>query len=257
MQSTKNTVLILLSIFLFAIAGVFIYLSIQEKAARDQQSSQKSFSENETEPGKNLPKDEEMESQIKTYQELKSESKDTFQAGWEAAEKRLAALGFTPSSEEEITSVSGEIISTGNNQVKINTDSVSPLADKTRLERTAKITDETSIYKLTENPEAFNEENFEENQNPPEPFNRSEASLQDLKEGRYITVLANEDIREKTQLTAAEIEFEVFEEKPANKENAMEESSTDQVPAPEEENSNQEQGEQIQQEEIDEAVNQE
>jgi hypothetical protein len=125
------------------------------------------------------------------------------------------------------------------------------------MERTIKINNETKIYKLTENPEAFNEENFGEGQEEPEFFNRSEASLQDLKENQFINVITNEDIRGETRLTATEIEFEVFEEESANEENAIEEINQRQAPASEEENPNQEQGEQIQQEEVNETVNQE
>ena len=163
------------------------------------------------------------------YYKLDSNN-NTYQAGWDAAKQRLEESGFVPMIEDmEITSVSGEVEQIQDNKISLSIYVLEPLADPSLDSRIIEVDENTKIYQLIEkNQEQLQKEMDEFNQKmqeqtnnpeitsepimPPELFNRQEISFNNLQIGQQITVLAQEDIKDKKEFKAVEINIQFMPE---------------------------------------------
>ena len=83
-------------------------------------------------------------------------SANTFQAGWEAAKKRLADSGFAaPMANLEINNVSGQVTAIQDNAITLKIRPMEPLADPSLDERIVKIDNQTKIYVLEQKDQAL------------------------------------------------------------------------------------------------------
>ncbi len=156
---------------------------------------------------------------------------NTFQAGWEAAKKRLSDSGFgTPMANLEIKNLTGQVTAVKGNAITLKIRPLEPLADPSLDERTVIVDSNTKIYVLAQKDQAeyqkemedFNKKMQEQLKNPPKPgqapaspagaimppelFVKKSASLSDIKVGATISVVAvDKDIKNVKQFTAAEI----------------------------------------------------
>lgn len=161
-------------------------------------------------------------------------SANTFQAGWEAAKKRLADSGFAaPMANLEINNVSGQVTAIQDNAITLKIRPLEPLADPSLDERIVKVDANTKIYTLEQKDQAqyqkemedFNKKMQEQLKNPPKPgqapippvgdvgppefFVKKEASISDIKVGMNINVIAaDKDIKNAKQFSAAEINLQ-------------------------------------------------
>ncbi|PIR12747.1 hypothetical protein COV49_04420 [Candidatus Falkowbacteria bacterium CG11_big_fil_rev_8_21_14_0_20_39_10] len=158
---------------------------------------------------------------------------DNFQAGWEAAKKRLADSGFVAMGNFAINNVNGQVIAVQGKAVTLKIRPLEPLADADLDERIVNVDDNTKIYILSQKDQAqyqsemdeFNQKIREQTNNPSEPgqasvsstrpimspefFVKKEASLADIKSGAMINVVAaDKDIRNTKQFSAAKIEIQ-------------------------------------------------
>ncbi|MCF7835728.1 MAG: hypothetical protein K9M15_01260 [Candidatus Marinimicrobia bacterium] len=159
---------------------------------------------------------------------------NTFEKGWEAAEKRLAETGFAPMNIEglESKSVFGDVQEIKNDSIYVKIIPMSPLSDPELDIRIVKIGD-TKIYQLTEKDfEQFDKEMQEFNKkleaqqeklldNPdasfepidvPESFNKQEVGLDYIEVGQQVSVVAGEDITDKKEFVAKEIMIQFVSE---------------------------------------------
>jgi hypothetical protein len=146
---------------------------------------------------------------------------DSFQAGWDAAQKRLEESGAVPRLEGvQIKTVSGTIQKIENNSIAIKVSNILGALSKPELDnRIVQINNETKIYKLIpkdssqfqKETEDFNNKLKESKDGSmgdtrvPIPFNEEEIKLTDLKEGQTITIDSSDDIKEKQQFIATKI----------------------------------------------------
>ncbi len=148
---------------------------------------------------------------------------NTFQAGWEAAQKRLAETGFAPAMVGiEIKTLSGEVKEIKGNKINLKIRPLEPLAEPGLDIRTIIVDNSTKIYKLdAKDPNEFQKEMAEYNKKMqeqmkkpavaaqplmmPEPFVKKEAKLSDLKAGQQITVSTDKDIKNVQEFKAVEI----------------------------------------------------
>ena len=161
-------------------------------------------------------------------------SANTFQAGWEAAKKRLADSGFAaPMANLEINNVSGQVTAIQDNAITLKIRPLEPLADPSLDERIVKVDANTKIYTLEQKDQAeyqkemadFDKKMQEQLKNPLEPgqapaaaagaimppefFVKKEASISDIKVGMNINVIAaDKDIKNTKQFSAAEINLQ-------------------------------------------------
>jgi len=159
---------------------------------------------------------------------------NTFQAGWEAAKKRLADSGFAaPMANLEINNVSGQVTAIQDNAITLKIRPLEPLADPSLDERIVKVDANTKIYTLEQKDQAqyqsemaeFNKKMQEQLKTPPQPgqapispadaimppefFIKKEASISDIKIGITVNVVAaDKDIKNAKQFTAAEISLQ-------------------------------------------------
>jgi len=150
--------------------------------------------------------------------------KNTFQAGWNAAKQRLIESGFMPMVDENmgIKQISGEVKGISKNKINLKIHPLEPLSDPSLDVRIIEINNNTKIYQLEEKDideyqkemEEFNKTMEEQMENPesvqeqiipPEPFDRKQASLADIKIGMQISVEAEEDIKNIKEFKAAVI----------------------------------------------------
>lgn len=151
---------------------------------------------------------------------------DTYQAGWEAAKKRLTETGFIPPVVKHKT-LYGQIKEIGDNQVVIKVRSLEPLADSNLDERIVKIDANTKFYFLEMKHEEEREvimekmqKTIQEMKNPTSTdqnqtlnisapdsfFNKIAAGFSDMKVGNRLNVVAvDDDVRETKSFIASEI----------------------------------------------------
>lgn len=157
---------------------------------------------------------------------------DNFQAGWEAAKKRLVELGFYPLSDGAITTITGQVVEIGANKITIKIIPFEPLGDPNLDSRVAEVDASTKIYLSSPKDQAEYErelieynklierqmktENEEAEVNPPEYLIKNEIGIKDIKNGQEITIVSREkDIRNKKQFMASEITAQFIEEETA------------------------------------------
>ena len=151
-------------------------------------------------------------------------SNNTFQAGWEAAKKRLTESGFMPPIIKE-KSLYGEVKEIKDGEVVIKVRPLEPLASSDLDERIVKIDANTKIYFLEMKEEAEREKllkevskTIQETKNPTTPgessvistppsfFNKNAATFADIKVGAKINVVAvDDDVRSVKSFIAAEV----------------------------------------------------
>ena len=160
---------------------------------------------------------------LKNNQEINNNQKDTFQAGWDAAKKRLVETGFAPeiNNEIEVKMVTGEIMGIKDNKINLKINPLTPLADADLDDRIVLINKNSLIYKLVEKNQQKQEEEMKEfeekimkNKNlnqefespmPPEFFNKEKIKISDIEIGQRVSVMAQKDIKEVKEFTAEEI----------------------------------------------------
>jgi len=159
---------------------------------------------------------------------------NTYQAGWEAAKKRLADSGFAaPMANFEIKNVSGQVAAIKGNVITLKIRPLEPLADPSLDERIINVDANTKIYIQEQKDQAeyqaemaeFNKKMQEQLKTqlkpgqapaapasaimPPEFFIKKQISLKDIKAGDNINVIAaDKDIKNTKQFRAAEISLQ-------------------------------------------------
>jgi hypothetical protein len=150
-----------------------------------------------------------------------SGQQDSFQAGWDAAQKRLEESGAVPKLKGvEVKTVSGTIQKIENDTLTVKVSNVLGALSKPELDnRIVQINNETKIYKLIPKDNTEFQKETEEFNNKlkeikdgsagdmqiPIPFKEEEIKLADLKVGQTITINSNEDLKEKQQFVATKI----------------------------------------------------
>lgn len=149
---------------------------------------------------------------------------NTFQAGWDAAEKRLAETGFAPMmgiEEVEIKSVNGMVQKIEGDKISLKIQPLSPLADPNLDIRTIDISS-AKIYQLAQKDqeqyrketEEFNKKMQEQINNPeetterilpPEFFDKEEVDFSKIQINQQIIVIAEKDIKEVKEFKASEV----------------------------------------------------
>jgi hypothetical protein len=153
---------------------------------------------------------------------------DTFQAGWDAAKKRLSESEFGmlgAPGNAEIKTVSGKVEKVSGNTATIKITPLEILADPNLDTRAIEIRNDTKIYQFVKRDQvqyqkeldAFNKqmnefinpktppERIGEPIAPPEMFEKKEAKLSDIQAGQQITVVAGENIKDSKTIKAVEI----------------------------------------------------
>ena len=149
---------------------------------------------------------------------------NTFEAGWAAAEKRIAETSayfqLDQGSQDKITQISGAIEEIDNNNLIIKTNPLSPLSDPSLNIRDVLTNGNTLYNKIIFKDEIEYQKEIDEYYKkyseyknradlPDEPLPSetkvAEANFNDLEIGQRITVNANEDIKEKKNFTAKSI----------------------------------------------------
>lgn len=147
---------------------------------------------------------------------------NTFEAGWEAAKKKVEETPYIPVavSQGEIKSIKGRIITVGEQQITIEARLFNPLDDEKLKTRTVGI-DESSeiIIREEKDREAIRKEQEEYNKKMedyksgkissmpsiPEISIERVSSIEDLKEGQTVTIESEENIREAVEFTASKV----------------------------------------------------
>ena len=161
---------------------------------------------------------------IKSKSSVPGNQANTYQAGWDAAKKQLEkkGIGVLPGGME-IKNLSGTVDKISGNIITIkNVSSVDPLSDSSLDTRTVQISSNTKFYQLVQKDSAeyqkemsdFQSKMQEQMKNPsstaqpitpPMPQNKKEIALSDLKEGQNITVVSDDDIKDKKEFSATEV----------------------------------------------------
>lgn len=154
-------------------------------------------------------------------------SKNTFNAGWEAAKKRLSESGFYPMgmTSSDVKNLSGTITKINGKSITVKIRPLEPLADPQLDERVISIGNDTKIYAYeNKDPQAYQKELTEYNNltrermgNPststqplmmPDFRIKKEADISNLKENQTINVVSTENIKDKKSFTPTEISIE-------------------------------------------------
>lgn len=167
--------------------------------------------------------------QKKSPQVATTNSENTFQAGWDAAKERLSQypMGMSAPEGMEIKSVSGTIQKIEGDKLTVKINPLEPLADPDLDTRIITIDSNTKVtLSAQKDPAQFQKEMEEfqvrmkqsqENQELaqttepsmfPTPFEKKEIKVSDLKVGQQISVTANEDIKDKKEFIAVQIDVQ-------------------------------------------------
>jgi len=152
---------------------------------------------------------------------------NTYQTGWEDAMQTLKKTGALPQAPEgmEIRNINGVVQAISGNNITLEVTSPELVGNKDLLTRTVVIDANTKITKLIQKEpgqlqkemEAFNEKNKEQSADPvekpnelPYPVQMQEeqvVSISDVKVGQSIVVQSAEDVKDKQQFGATEIQI--------------------------------------------------
>jgi hypothetical protein len=150
---------------------------------------------------------------------------NTYQAGWNAAKKRLLESGYFSANNSEINSVFGQVKEVNGNSITLKIRPLEPLADRELDERTIQIDENTKIYANTQREQKEYQQLVEEFTNKkreeaaksgetptfspadyPSPFIQNEANISDIKVGVNVTVKAvDKDIKTAKNFKASEV----------------------------------------------------
>jgi len=153
---------------------------------------------------------------------LKIDPNNTYEAGWEAAKKRLIETGYLQSFEAtaKIMTLTGDVVKKNNNSIDLKIIPLEPLADPDLNIRVVEINKETKIYQIVEKDQAKYEEElakylaeFSDNSyinGPKAPlvpnrYKQAEALLSDITTGQVVSIKTAEDIKDKKRFLATEI----------------------------------------------------
>lgn len=147
---------------------------------------------------------------------------NTYEAGWNAARKRLSESDFAPIINiQDTRSVRGSIDSISGDRISVRIRPLEPLADPALDRRVILTNNTTKVLRLDQkDSQLFQQEmnaffeKIQKNKNPkepavpPEPFVKTLINVSDLKVGDRIVVLASEDIKVAKEFVASEIQME-------------------------------------------------
>lgn len=173
----------------------------------------------------------------KTILPLTSQKNDTYQAGWQAAKKRLQESGYLHimnAETEDIKNISGAVQEINGNKLTIKIMPLEPLADPSLDIRIVVVEENTKItLKEQKSSEIFNKEIEEYNKKmqdnlkerleeksasdsniitPPSFFTEKKASIADIKTGMQIAVKAEQNIKEAKEFIASTVEIMSYEQ---------------------------------------------
>ncbi len=142
---------------------------------------------------------------------------NTFQAGWEAAEKRLIEAGYLLPDSGEAKEISGEAKEITGSIIQLETQPLNPLDDPKLDTRTIKLDKNTKIFKeKTKNQEQLQEElkvfnddqvtdDAEKAMAPPDFFLKEAANLNEIEKGQYLLIKSDKNIKNDQTIIATEI----------------------------------------------------
>jgi len=153
---------------------------------------------------------------------------NTFQAGWDAAKKRLIEFGFggMTGNKTEIKTMSGKITAASEGKLTVKINPITPLDDPALDNRTVLYDSNTKIYQLTQKDFSVYQKElntFVKNTqkrlksgatsspsviNAPEMFDKAEVQLSDLKIGQQIMITASSSIADIKEIKAVEISIQ-------------------------------------------------
>ena len=147
---------------------------------------------------------------------------NTYEAGWNAAKKRLAESEFAPIINiQDSRSVRGSIDAISGGRIMVRIRPIEPLADPALDTRVILTTETTKVLRLEQkDAQEFQKElnaffeSIKKNKTlngpatPPEPFIKTLITVKDLEVGDRIIVLASEDIKVAKEFAASEIQIE-------------------------------------------------
>lgn len=153
---------------------------------------------------------------------LKYNAPDTFEAGWEAAKKKIEETPYIPTGagSEEIKSIKGRITSVESNKITIEARLLNPLDDEKLTTRVVNIGDKTEIIIREEkNMDDIRQEHDEYNKKmedysngklpsmpePPEVYIEKNCTIKDLVEGQTVTIESEKNIREALEFNASKV----------------------------------------------------
>ncbi len=154
-------------------------------------------------------------------------SRDIYQAGWNAAEQKLnqAQKETIPI---EIKGISGTVEKIDGNKLTVKVAQFYPSADSSLNERIVDIDSHTKVFQMVQkNPQEYQKEITDfrkavqaqiENQPqngsaqpqtvvPPAPFEKKQISLSDIKVGEQISIISDSDIKTAEEFKAVEIDI--------------------------------------------------
>ncbi|KKR17957.1 MAG: hypothetical protein UT48_C0045G0006 [Parcubacteria group bacterium GW2011_GWE2_39_37] len=144
-----------------------------------------------------------------------------FQAGWEAAKARLAKSGINTTFNGQVNTISGKVVKMNNENLTLEIAPLEPLADVNLDERDVLITKNTKFYSLVPKDQKTLDKEFAEFTEkmkkqkindqavvPPESFTKKEVEISSIKQGMFINVSSEEDIKNVKSFQAKEIFFQ-------------------------------------------------
>lgn len=147
---------------------------------------------------------------------------NTYDAGWNAAKKRLAESELAPMfSAQDTQSVRGSVEALNGARMSVRIRPLEPLADPALDQRIVTASDVTKVVRLEQKDlRVFQKEmedffeNIRKSKNStagliaPVPFTKIPAQVKDIKVGDYVVVSAGEDIKTVKEFVATEIHVE-------------------------------------------------
>ena len=148
---------------------------------------------------------------------------NTFQAGWDAAKKRLAESGFGFPTAMEVMNVNGIVQEISSNGMTIKIRPIEPLADPALDVRTVTFDANTKIYQIKQkDPVQYQQEVKDFNLKiqalmgksgpqtpplgtPPQPFTKVAVGVQDIKKDMSVTATAGSNIKDAKTFVATEV----------------------------------------------------
>lgn len=145
---------------------------------------------------------------------------NTFDAGWEAAKKKIEETPYVPMGTSETKKIDGKITKTEQNKIEIEARLLNPLDDEKLKNRTIDVDDNTEIIINRQKDretirkeqddynakiELFRQGKISEMPTVPTIDSVDKGTAQNLKEGELVTIESNDNIREALEIKAAKI----------------------------------------------------
>lgn len=151
-------------------------------------------------------------------------SANTYQAGWDAAKKRLADTGFAFSGMVEVMSITGTAQDVRSDGMTVKIRPLEPLADPELDIRTVKFDANTTFYQMEQkDPIKYQQEvnafNLKMRSSPtasptapglpPQPFIKTTVSAQAVKVGSMVSAIAASNIKDAKEFVATEVTVQI------------------------------------------------